>query len=187
MPGAQEDPKMASDREVAGKFPWEGQRTSISKPLLPLSSPAPEQNADVPKPGLVHSLLGWGNIPTPKRWTGLQTSPTSWGKGCRVGNTESQLAKDIMLWQVSGGIRYCHGHRKEKQLFLTLLPLPLLLPEAQGRALRQQHCLEESNGGQSGELWPQLSLRVTGSSEECWSKAVRENASLGSYRPRLWP
>ena len=50
--------------------------------LLPLSSPAPEQNAGIPKLGSVHSLWGWENIPTPKRWTGLQTSPTHWRKGC---------------------------------------------------------------------------------------------------------
>lgn len=33
MPEAQKDPKVALDGEVAGKFPWEGQRIPISKPL----------------------------------------------------------------------------------------------------------------------------------------------------------
>lgn len=147
---AQEDPKMALGLEGAGKFMWEGQRT-----LQATCCPCPAS--------FLNRTLTFQGWDSPKRWTGPQISPLIRGKAAHVSNRESQLAKDIMLWQVSGRIRYCHGLRKEKQLFLSLLHHP----ESQERALSWQHYLEQGNGGQSKDLWPQVSPRVTGRNEEC--------------------
>lgn len=122
MPEAQEYPKMTLDGEVAGKFFWEGQRTLISKPPAAPASPAPEQNADIPKLCSVPSLLGWKTTQLPRDGQGSKYHPIG-GKAAPVGNRESHLAKDIMLWQVSGAIRQCHGLRKGKQLCLLLLLL----------------------------------------------------------------
>lgn len=58
MPESLEDPKMALDGEVVGKFPWGGQRTPVSKPPAAPVQPAPERNVDVRKLSSVRSLQG---------------------------------------------------------------------------------------------------------------------------------
>lgn len=136
--------------------------------LPPLSSPASEQDTGIPKLGLPHEMHGAPRAP-PVR-----------DKAGRVSNRESQLAKDITWWQVSGRIRYCHGLAKEKQLFLFLPFPPPAHPESQERAWSWQPHSEQCGGARGKDLRPRLSPGVIGRSEECRSKALRENLGLGS-------
>lgn len=157
-----------------------GKVRGLSRPthLLPAASPAPEQSADIPKLGSVHSLLRCKNTPTPRRQTQLQISPPGWRKGHHVRNRESQLAKGIMLQQVSEAIRQLSRSQKGKTAVSASPPL---------HPLSQQQCSGQSDEGQRETLWLQLLPRVTGGDEESWSKAVRDHLSLGSKQPGAWP
>lgn len=124
---------------------------------LPAASPAPEQSADIPKLGSVHSLLRCENTPTPRRQTQLQISPPGWRKG----HPCPQQGKPISQGHyVAAGVwsnQILSRARKGKTAVSASPPL---------HPLSQKQCSEQSDGGQRETLWLQLRPRVTGGDAE---------------------